>query len=1006
MESPPSQESWDHVPHVITPPDTSTRSSSTQPFPKYRSISTVNQLGLGVKPEARLMRLSFLILGYWKRSKGQCCWNLEGSYRMMGPVVGGNPDDREESPPFTKEQIERHVSALKSLVKAHNKNNAIDRIRLNFDGEYTKLKARGWFERLSANIINEWAELREAFAASIQGEMDGRNLVHNGGFRSHENFIVHGFTQVSRIGKRFSNKSLVTVDEMMRRVDDFVHSEEAFAQMELPKGETGELHQKSIPSVIQIDDRPYQNNYVGDPWKYDNRSGHRERDNYGSYKRRDNRAPYPPPRGDYHPQVTPVLILDALTKLPKKILATETQLRIPPPRPMLNPQMGGHADRYCDYHQERGSMSSKEKKRKAREVIEVWVNTPITFSLILAEDVQDEPLIVKADVEGYFVRRVYADEGASVKVIRLEKKQVIKEDVLEEIRKEDASTEEVSMTEEVQVNLAFLDQLAVIGGGLSKTGNQRGEAPQHDKIINMIGSMSSKEKKRKAREVIEVWVNTPITFPLILAEDVQDEPLIVKADVEACPKDYYPLPNIDFNVESIMGFKYTCFLDTYKGYHHIQMVKEDEEKTTFYIDQWTNLEAYVDDMVIKSNDEKMMLVDVAESFDNLRKINMRLNQKKALSKWKKGSGVGLILIGPSGVEYTYALRRTFTNTNNEAEYKALLAGLRIESIKIQNLEAKVDSNLVASQINRSYVANSDSMIKYLAKAKEYIVCFKSFSIKNIPRNLNQKAEMLSKIALVAFNHLTKEILVEVLNERSTKTKEINTILNKTKVSGKLEKYVVKLGAYNITFEPRNAMKGQVLADFISKTPDGEAVESYFWTPEVPPEKDDTESWTLFTDEASSLKGSGVGLILIGPSGVEYTYALRRTFTNTNNEAEYKALLAELRIESIKIQNLEAKVDSNLVASQINRSYVANSDSMIKYLAKAKEYIVCFKSFSIKNIPRNLNQKAEMLSKIALVAFNHLTKEILVEVLNERSTKTKEINTVVKEEGDNWMTMII
>ncbi|GJX28566.1 reverse transcriptase domain-containing protein [Tanacetum coccineum] len=236
---------------------------------------------------------------------------------------------------------------------------------------------------------------------------------------------------------------------------------------------------------------------------------------------------------------------------------------------------------------------------------------------------------------------------------------------------------------------------------------------------------------------------------------------------------------------------------------------------------------------------------------------------------------------------------------------------------------------------------------------------------------------------------------------------INQILNKIKASGKLAKYVVQLGSYNIMFKPRNAVKGQVLADFKTETPDQESPELYFYKPKTVPERDETKEWTLFTDGASSVKGSGVGLVLIGPSGVEHTYSLRLTFDSTNNEAEYEALLAGLRIEKkMNIQRVEAKVDSKLVASQINGSYIANNDSMVKYLAKAKEYIAYFKYFSMKNIPRNQNQKANVLSKLASVAFNHLTKEVLVEVLNERSTEVKEISTVVEEEGDNWMTPII
>ncbi|GJW76375.1 reverse transcriptase domain-containing protein [Tanacetum coccineum] len=103
------------------------------------------------------------------------------------------------------------------------------------------------------------------------------------------------------------------------------------------------------------------------------------------------------------------------------------------------------------------------------------------------------------------------------------------------------------------------------------------------------------------------------------------------------------------------------------------------------------------------------------------------------------------------------------------------------------------------------------------------------------------------------------------------------------------------------------MKGQVLADFITETPNGESPEKYFRTPKVTPEIDDTSEWTLFTDGALSPKGSRAGLVLIGPSGIEHTYALLLTFDSTNNEAEYEALLAGLRIAGeMGIQKLEAK----------------------------------------------------------------------------------------------------
>ncbi|GKC66793.1 hypothetical protein Tco_1099391 [Tanacetum coccineum] len=43
---------------------------------------------------------------------------------------------------------------------------------------------------------------------------------------------------------------------------------------------------------------------------------------------------------------------------------------------------------------------------------------------------------------------------------------------------------------------------------------------------------------------------------------------------KACPKDGYPLPKIDWKVESLCGFLFKCFLNAYKGYHSLPFNKE------------------------------------------------------------------------------------------------------------------------------------------------------------------------------------------------------------------------------------------------------------------------------------------------------------------------------------------------------------------------------------------------------------------------------------------------
>ncbi|GKF54093.1 reverse transcriptase domain-containing protein, partial [Tanacetum coccineum] len=64
---------------------------------------------------------------------------------------------------------------------------------------------------------------------------------------------------------------------------------------------------------------------------------------------------------------------------------------------------------------------------------------------------------------------------------------------------------------------------------------------------------------------------------------------------------------------------------------------------------------------------------------------------------KGGSRAGLIQTSPDGVEFTYALCSEFKALNNEAEYEALLVGLRIEEgMGVKHIGSLVDSKFVAN----------------------------------------------------------------------------------------------------------------------------------------------------------------------------------------------------------------------------------------------------------------------------------------------------------------------
>ena len=78
-----------------------------------------------------------------------------------------------------------------------------------------------------------------------------------------------------------------------------------------------------------------------------------------------------------------------------------------------------------------------------------------------------------------------------------------------------------------------------------------------------------------------------------------------------------------------------------------------------------------------------------------------------------GLAAGVVLISPTGDVMKHILQIMYTDSNNAAEYEALLHGLRMAvSMGIQRLEVRGDSNLAISQINGDFDAKDPNMTAY------------------------------------------------------------------------------------------------------------------------------------------------------------------------------------------------------------------------------------------------------------------------------------------------------
>ena len=186
--------------------------------------------------------------------------------------------------------------------------------------------------------------------------------------------------------------------------------------------------------------------------------------------------------------------------------------------------------------------------------------------------------------------------------------------------------------------------------------------------------------------------------------------------------------------------------------------------------------------------------------------------------------------------------------------------------------------------------------------------------------------------------------------------------------------------------PRTSIKGQVLADLVAEFAEcleeinvenhniGErSVGVVFVQCPMP--------WELYVDGATIQRGSGVGLVLVSPEKVTIEKSLRLSFSVTNNEAVYEALLMGMAI----VQKIGGKVVkvfsySKLVVGQVRGDLEARDPRMQEYLCQIRSIQSKFEVFDLSHIPRGGNTHADSLATLATSSAQDLPQVILVEDL--------------------------
>ena len=128
----------------------------------------------------------------------------------------------------------------------------------------------------------------------------------------------------------------------------------------------------------------------------------------------------------------------------------------------------------------------------------------------------------------------------------------------------------------------------------------------------------------------------------------------------------------------------------------------------------------------------------------------------------RGSGLGIVLISSEGEMLEQAVRLGFGASNNEAEYEALLHGLRAaKRLGAGFLNVRCDSQLIVNQLIGEYVAKDEMMMAYRDLAKDLLKSFDEVNIERVEREDNGHADSLAGLASSVAPDFRRTIVVEV-----------------------------------------------------------------------------------------------------------------------------------------------------------------------------------------------------------------------------------------------------
>jgi hypothetical protein len=358
-----------------------------------------------------------------------------------------------------------------------------------------------------------------------------------------------------------------------------------------------------------------------------------------------------------------------------------------------------------------------------------------------------------------------------------------------------------------------------------------------------------------------------------------------------CPKDPFGLPRIDQVIDSTVGCDLLCFLDCYSGYHQIAIKEEDQEKTAFITPFGAycyttmsfglknagatylraiqacfkrqinkNVEAYVDDVVVKTRNSETLIADLEETFASLREYRWKLNPNKCAFGVPSGKLLGFIIIH-RGIEANPEKISAITNmrapncikdvqklTGCMVALNRFISKLGERGLPFFKLLKHQDKFVWTIEADQALAQLKDFLSKppvltaprkkeqlllYLAATTHVVssaivverqedghaypvqrpVYFVSEVLSESEACYQPVHKLLYAVLITSrkLRHYFQEYSVSVITDYP-----LGDILRNQDATGRISKWAVELGALNIDFKPRTTIKSQALVDFMAE----------------------------------------------------------------------------------------------------------------------------------------------------------------------------------------------